>query len=90
MEWLKDTLGFTLQEAARVVYANPGVLLSSVENSLMPKIEWLAEALQMDEEMVFDMIRRRVQDEKSFGSIFTHGLWVLLNVTRKVVSGVVA
>lgn len=58
MAWLRDTLGFTRQEAARAVYANPGVVLSSVEESLMPKICWLAEALQMDQEMVFDMIRR--------------------------------
>lgn len=27
----------------------------------MPKISWLAEALQMDEETVFDMIRRQVE-----------------------------
>lgn len=61
VEWLQETLGFTRQQAARVVYANPGILLSSIEGSLMPKIRWLAEALQMDEEMIFDMIRRRVQ-----------------------------
>lgn len=60
VEWLQDTLGFTRKQSARVVYANPGVLLSSVEGSLMPKIWWLAEALQMDEDMIFDMIRRRV------------------------------
>lgn len=59
VEWLQGTLGFTRQQAARVVYANPGVLLSSIEGSLMPKIRWLAEALQMDQDMIFDMIRRR-------------------------------
>lgn len=61
MEWLQGTLGFTRQQAARVVYANPGVLLSSIEGSLMPKVRWLAEALQMDQDMIFDMVRRRVQ-----------------------------
>ncbi len=66
MAWLQDTLGFTRKQSARVVYANPGVLLSSVEGSLMPKIRWLAEALQMDEDMIFDMIRRRV-----VGAIFS-------------------
>ena len=60
MEWLTETLGFTRDQAARAVYANPGVLLSSIEGSMMPKIRWLVDALQMDDEMVFDMIRRRV------------------------------
>lgn len=45
-----------------MVYANPGVLLSSIERSLMPKIRWLAAALQMDEDQIFDMIRRRVAE----------------------------
>eukprot|EP00904_Undaria_pinnatifida_P012613 jgi/Undpi1/8482/HiC_scaffold_25.g10949.m1 len=60
VEWLTETLGFTRDQAARAVYANPGVLLSSIEGSMMPKIRWLVDALQMDDEMVFDMIRRRV------------------------------
>lgn len=42
-----------------MVYANPGILLNSVEGNLMPKIDWLAKALQMDEDRVFDMVRRR-------------------------------
>lgn len=60
VEWLVTELGFTRKDAARVIFANPGVLLSSVDGSLMPKISWFADALQMEEEMVVDMIRRRV------------------------------
>ena len=63
VEWLTETLGFTRDQAARAVYANPGVLLRSVEGSMMPKIRWLADALQMEDELVFDMVRRQVMSE---------------------------
>lgn len=55
-------LCMTKKEAASTVFGNPGILLSSVERSLQPKITWLANKLQMDETKVVDMIRRRDDD----------------------------
>lgn len=48
----------TKREAASVIFGNPGVLLSSIERSLEPKIAWLENNLSMQQEMVIDMIRR--------------------------------
>lgn len=39
----------------------------------MPKIEWLVEALQMDEEMVFDMVRRWVQGQRDLAVYLRKG-----------------
>lgn len=58
VEWLTTELRMTKKEAASVIFGNPGVLLSSVERSLEPKITWMVQHLYLERDMVIDMIRR--------------------------------